>query len=231
MQVEIGVVGQVQHRRSVGRSRIVDPELIIHGHGINHFRSQRTRKILFSVRRNIDQFERLFAGIVGKGAGVPHFFTETDDPPVQRIRAVVDSQRILFAVEREFPVGDPVRITPGDGSGKRIFRYEIIGQFRVPQHDVLESAVFGRNPYVHDNPAVIGDLRCHSVGILQRIERHRLTVDRRVEIGRRVERRLSRLRLFTTGHSAQQRHAQRKNLLHSVIILKVNDRSVIRLLK
>ena len=72
---------------------------------------ERARVTFFVMRADTLERHRVAARHFPRA---PHFFVEADQAAMQMVRAVVDGESIFSAIDREAPIGDPVRIAADD---------------------------------------------------------------------------------------------------------------------
>ena len=150
VQVEIGVVGKVDHRRRVtlggeGQSEDVVFAPFVVGHdrqlaGIAHF----------AVGGHILEFHG--AALL---AGLPHLVLEALGAAVQVIGAVVDRQLVSLAVQAETPARYAVGEAPGTLAEARAVSYVVFG-LAVAQHHVPEPSFAVRHVDRHDAGTDVG---------------------------------------------------------------------------
>jgi hypothetical protein len=100
-QVEIHVVGEVDHRRTVGGRFIVDAQGTVVAPRVAHAAFHCAGKTLVAVRTAQHEFAVLFP---------PLAFREPVGSAMQRVASFVGGQRVRRAVEFEAAAGDAIRI-------------------------------------------------------------------------------------------------------------------------
>jgi hypothetical protein len=113
-QVEVGVVGQIDDGRFVGRGSIIDAELVVLGEGVVDCDLEPSRIALVAVQADVVQAQ---PGTVRVefGRRPPHCFVETHHTAVQVVSIVVACELVRGAVEREPAPGDAVAIPSDEG--------------------------------------------------------------------------------------------------------------------
>ena len=106
VQVEIGVIGQIDRRLFVCARTVNDFPLAV-GKRIRYGYVQHPRIVLLSVLGNGAEHERVAVDL-----RIPYLFIEAFLAAVQMVAAVVAVEPILFAVDREFTLADAVAEPP-----------------------------------------------------------------------------------------------------------------------
>src|SRR5215218_1661440 len=112
-QIPVGMVGQVNVRRLVGRRVIVDADLVVVGQGIGDLDVQIAGIPLFHIRTDSAQLDADFA-LPADLFGGPNLLIEPLFPTVQRVGPVVERQVKLLVVNVEGPASDAVGVTARD---------------------------------------------------------------------------------------------------------------------
>ena len=106
-EVEVSVIGQVEHGGFVGGRAVIDLEFVLVGQRVHDFDRQVAGKVFFSIFAQVGELERLTCA-AGNIFGSPHPLVETT---MQMIVTVILGQRVSDAVKGEGGVRDSVRIT------------------------------------------------------------------------------------------------------------------------
>ena len=159
-QIEIGVVGQVQHRRRVGGRGVIDHQRVA-VEPVVHHHIQRAGKSLVAVRTVQRQPQRLAVRL-----GLPHPVGEAARPAVQGVAAVVGRQSVLAPVEDEACAADAVGVAAG-------YRAEMpavaeIGLQPIEPERHVAGAALDRHHQFGDPRAVLRDGRAKPV-LLRRL--------------------------------------------------------------
>ncbi len=152
VEVEVGVVGQVDHGGGVGGRLQGDPDgLPLHlvadpgAHG--------AREPLVAVRAH--QRQHQLVGVVR--LDVPQSYVEPLGPAVQAVAPVVGAHLDVLAVEREAAAGDAVGVPPDD-SADVVPARQPLRDVRMSEHDVAPLAVAARHGEPVDGRAEGEDL-------------------------------------------------------------------------
>ncbi len=138
-QVEIAVVGQVQHRGFVGDGAVVDFQLVLVVQAVGDFSLQRARETHLAVRRHVGQLHA--DRISGPGFfRLPESLVETLVAAVQGIGLVVLRNLVGLAVQTEFAARQTVAEAT-DGRAE-VNRAVVLIALHVveAQHDVIHLA-------------------------------------------------------------------------------------------
>ena len=164
VQVEVRVIGEVEHRGLVGRCAIGNPKSVA---------------VEYIGYRDLEVSRIAFLSIFGKvgqpeGGGVqlpcvPDDGVKTFLPAMERIGTVILIQRIFLSVELEFRMPDPVAIATDDGAEIGVRLVEIFSDAVIAQDDVGRVAVLVGNDKAYDPGAVIGD-GGRQIAVMQEVE-------------------------------------------------------------
>ena len=113
VEIKICVVGEIDHGRGIGRSKIVYLNRIVVADGIDGHYLQ----IAGITGISVGTFEGENHLVVALGHGVPHLVLESVRAAMKMIGTIVDRQLIKLAVHRNFAVGNSVGETAGSLSG------------------------------------------------------------------------------------------------------------------
>ena len=129
------MIGQIQHRRRIGRAGIIDSQIVPIAPGIRDLAGQGPRIPFIARGAGVteDQAHGLFGLLV---TGAPHFFVKADQSSVKVVGTIVDGQLVGLAIEGECPFGDPVGKTPSDTSKKRTAIF-VVAQAVESQDDIF----------------------------------------------------------------------------------------------
>ncbi len=139
LEVPIGVVGQVDDGRLVGRGLVADLELVRVGQRVNDRDGEVPGEALLLVLTEIAQPD---AGAVLRldGLAGPDNLVEALDPAMEGVRVVVRGQLVFDPVQRESRLADAVPVAADDGPEIGV-RAEIALEIVEPQIDVGQGAV------------------------------------------------------------------------------------------
>jgi len=175
-QVEVTVVGQVEHGRFVGAGLVVDAQFVVVGQAIGDFGGQIARETHLAVGREVGQGYANRILVLGF-PGLPDFLVETFGAAVQGVGFVVLRHLIAFAIDFESTFGQTVA-EAADG------RAEVRGAFLIALHivktqdDIVELAVFVSDFQRLQGRAVGNHGGLHAVAVAQDV-----LFDRRAVIG------------------------------------------------
>src|ERR1700676_52675 len=110
LQVEIGMIGEIEHRMFVGCCRILDSQSAT-AHGISHMSGKCSRKTLIATFAHMSEFET-----IRNFFRFPDDLVEADQSSVQSIIAVVLWNVISVAVELECAMRNAIRVAADDAS-------------------------------------------------------------------------------------------------------------------
>ena len=108
-------------------------------------------------------------------AAVPNLVREAVRAAVQVVRAVVDRERVLLAVQRELAVLDAVREPAGHLAAARAVA-DVVQRVLVAEHDIVQLAVLVRDDDGDDGRADAGQLHIGAGGVLEGIAEDFLSV-------------------------------------------------------
>ena len=177
-QVEVGVVGQVDVGRLVGRGGVVHLQPVAVVERVDHGHRQRAGEAALAVGARAGQPHARRSSSVLTGCRRPDDLVEALEPAVQRVRAVVGVERVGDAVERELRAADAVAVAADDRAevrvGLRVGLARVAGDGVEAERDVgLAPAPVGHDELL-DDAAVGEDRHRHAARVAQRV-----AVDRR----------------------------------------------------
>ena len=164
------MAGRVEHRRGVGRCRVVDLQLVVARQRIGYRDVEVPGISLLAVGRAVGEGERRVSFGRGELLRLPDAAFESAAAAVQVVLSVVDREPVLPAVEREPALADPVSVAAHDRTAVVVRGGDIVSDLLEPPYDVPEHSVGRRNPKGDDPGTVVGDLYRHPVVVAQRIE-------------------------------------------------------------
>ena len=164
-QVEIGVIGQVEDGRLVGRGFVFDEQFVFIVEQVANGSGKVAGVTFLHVFAYPGQFEAQVA-IPFDFAGVPEVFVKTRGAAVQGIWIIVDGEAVFLAFDGEFSPGNAVAIAANNGSEVGVFAL-ITRQLVEAKDDIVRYAVFIRDTESGDDAAVIGDFDGHAVVVLE----------------------------------------------------------------
>ena len=137
-QVEVGVVRQVDRRRPVGGSLVIDAHPVSPGQGVGHSNLQPAGIALLTVGTGVSKpHSRIDAG---GGLTVPEPLVEADVATMDVVGAEVASELVDGAIELESACRDAIGHAPDDTAHVGHVRL-VIGDLVVAQDHVLHGAV------------------------------------------------------------------------------------------
>jgi len=164
-EVEVAVVGQVEHCRFVGAGLVVDAQFVAVGEAVGHLGGEVAGETHFAIRRQVSQGHADRILVLGF-LRLPDLLVEALSAAVQGVGLVVLRHLVAFAVEFEGALGQAIA-EAADG------RAEVRGAFLVTLHiveaedDVVEFAVFVRHLQRLQGRAVGDDRGLHAVAVAQ----------------------------------------------------------------
>ena len=136
VQIKVGMVRKVRHRRLVADCLIGDRNLPVIIQRVRNLRRHIAREILFPVAAYIGKRNTLCAFL----HHIPDHCVKTVRSAVQIVLIVIRFQRIVFSVQMDVCMIDPVRIAP-DHRSKIAGIVLIINGCIVSQHNVIYVSV------------------------------------------------------------------------------------------
>ena len=131
-QVEVGMVGKVHRRWSVGGCAVLDSQRVVFGQGIGNFHGKVAWEVFFAVGAGISK-TNTGSAVLFKGFALPGNSIETAvSAAVEVMFSVVAGQLIVNAVELELAVADAVGKSPGNTP-------EVLVASRFVAGEVVES--------------------------------------------------------------------------------------------
>ena len=186
-EVEVGVVGEVDHRRLVGRRLVVDVQLVPVVEPVEDLDRQRSRVALLAVGGRVRQAHADGAARPHLG-GRPHAAVEAARAAVEAVRRVVDRELERLPVDRERALGDAVAVAADDRAEVRVALVvrlaRVAADVAEAERDVLQAPAAIGDADRLDRAAPGDDRDGHAA-----VVRERVLVDRRA-VGQRAERRL-----------------------------------------
>ena len=172
-EVEIGVIREVDDRRTVGRGLVFGPPDIVLREPVGDRAGEVARIALFAVgaqareayARTVRLHERL---------GLPHHAVESLRSAVQVARTsgqtLVGGEPHGVAVERERGIGDAVAVAADQGPEEAFASGLEVADVVVSRHDVGDRAVAVGNADPHHAAAVVDDLHRGAVAATEPVE-------------------------------------------------------------
>ncbi len=166
-QVEVGVVGHVDDRRSRSRGLVGDVDLVVLGQGVRDIGFHFAREIVVTVGGDA---EKLHMGGVGLDALI-HLVLPAGGAAVEAVAEIVLRKLVFHAVQGDLALVDAVRI-PADGGAeiRLVVLREIVGNLVEAEDDVLHVPLVVRDQDGDDAAAEVGDAHFHAVGIGQGVQ-------------------------------------------------------------
>jgi len=171
VQVEVGVVGQVDDRFAVRGGLVVYGQPVVGQQAVGHLHGDVARKALVPVGQHVAEPDGVFGGF-----GVPNGKMHAFVAAVQRVGAVVGRQRVHRVADAEPPVGDPVSERPDDRPVVRLVGVVVIVRLGEAEDNVHRFPVFVRDFEADDPRAEIRQPNGHLV-VLQGVQRDGLPFD------------------------------------------------------
>ena len=172
VEVEICVVGEVDHRRSVRLCSKGQTELVLLAPVIARHRLYGSGISLLSVLGIVEEFHAAFIL-----TAFPHLVLEAFRTAVEAVRAVVYRKRVFLAVQSELSEGYAVGISSRYLSGTWTVT-EIACRLRIAQNYVSHVSVLVRNDYGHDGRTEIRKFHICAVCVGKCIEINLLSAGR-----------------------------------------------------
>ena len=172
-EIEVGVVGEVDHRKS-GRARLIaDVEGIVLQEAIGHLHLQLAGEALLTICRGVAEYERGGVPLLG----VPDPEVEARGSAVETIGTVIDPQAIGLVIKRKLPLRDPIAVATDDGAEVLLLRPEIVVEAVVPEDDIYRLALAVGNQQLDYFAAIVGHPHLHPSTIGEVIEMGRMTAE------------------------------------------------------
>ena len=166
IQIEIGVIGEVDHGRGIGNGLVVDAEFIGGGDMVGHFDIQITRITGIAVGTEKREFQRS----VINDFGIPET-VGVALAAMQGIRTavVIEFQIVFFSVQHETAIGDAVGEAADQSPEIRAFVSVIFGVLKTEQY-IDRLAVTVGSTQRNERAAPIGDIHFKPGSVGQRVE-------------------------------------------------------------
>ena len=175
-EVPIGVIGQINDGIFIGGRMVIDLQRVVVGQRVDDVDLKRPRVAFLAVGTGQVQPQPGTPARLDR-RHLPDLLVEADFAAVQAVDAVVDRQRVLLAVEREFALGDPIGVAPDEcaeiGAGIFDIALDVV---IAEQHIAHLSLAVGDHNGI-DDAAVAADLDDHPVRVGERVEPDRLAAD------------------------------------------------------
>jgi len=155
-----GVIGEVDHRRLVGGSRVGDLQGAVIGQCVGDVQAAVSRVAFFAV---------------GEGVGKAHFIgselfrceyhaTAAARTAMQVMWPIVGRQVPDLAVKRKHGIANAARKAPDGGAGARLPADGLFDRV-VAEHHIGKPAIAVRHQQLHQAGAVIGEVRHPAVAV------------------------------------------------------------------
>ncbi len=170
-QVEVTVIGEIDHRCAVRRRGKVEDEAIVVVERVRNRCAQRAGVAFLAIHAHILEAHRTLA----IEAPRPVALREAHLAAMQRIGALVGGQTIGHAIKHEARMRDPVAIAPHDDA--EVGMAHKIGRQRIEaQHHVLNVATAIRHLELLNQRAPRQQRDAHAMAILQHDRAHRAAI-------------------------------------------------------
>ena len=136
VQIKVGMVRKVRHRRLIADCLIGDRNLPVIIQGVRDFRRHIAREILFPVAAYIGKRNALCALL----HHIPDHCVKTVRSAVQIVLVVIRFQLVVFSVQMDMCMIDPVRVAP-DHRSEIAGIVLIINRRIVSEHNVIYVSV------------------------------------------------------------------------------------------
>src|SRR5580693_9395424 len=114
-KIEVAVIGKIDGSWFGGFGSVRDFQRIVVRERVGDGHCQRAGEIFLAVGASVGEANGSALQLLERFR-LPHSAIEAYVAAVQRVRSVVGSERIFFAVEREFSFGNAIRETPDDAA-------------------------------------------------------------------------------------------------------------------
>src|SRR5262249_45646029 len=173
-EVEVRVLCEIDDRRLIGRSFVLDAQLVVRCECVGDSCRKRSGIALISIRTGVTEpYAYVFS--VPKWLAAPHDLVESFHAAVQMIRTVVGGKLERSAVDREASRRDTVAVAADNRSEVRRGAQIAIERVKA-EDDVVEMVrAIGRLER-HDDAAVRNRANLDAVRIRQREDFHRSAV-------------------------------------------------------
>ena len=172
-EIEVGVIGEVDHRRSRRARLIADVEGVVLQEAIGHLHLQLAGEALLTIEGDVAEYER---GIVHL-LGIPDTEVEARGPAVETIGTVIDPEAVGLVIKRKLPLRDPIAVATDDGAEVLLLRPEIVVEAVVSEDDVHRLAVPVGDEQLDDLAAIVGHQHLHPGTIGEVIEMGGMTAE------------------------------------------------------
>ena len=166
-EVPVGVVGQVDGRRLIGRRAHLDAQLVVVRERVGRPRIDRARIPGVPFGGTVEQRERGAIHLSGRDGPVGP--VPAPGAAVQVVGRVVGVEVIRDSPEHEARVADPVRDPAADRAEEDVLP-EVAVRIVEPQHDVAEPAVAIGDAQLDQRRAEREDRRRRAVRVDQRVK-------------------------------------------------------------
>ena len=181
-QVEIGVIGQVDHGRFVAGGLVGNAQLVVVIQAVGHAGKKIARITLVAVRAEKAEAD---GGRVGVDRLLlPNVLVKSARAAVQAVGRIVDRELVIFPGQLEFSEGDPVAVTADDRAQVGGLA-QVGGEPVAAEGHVVELSVAVGHDDSHHRRAVIHDADADAVFIGQRVKCDRFAPRRFAERLRR----------------------------------------------
>ena len=172
------MIGEVDQCLFVSGGTVVDAEFVVVSERVGHFHIYIAGESFFSVGRQIMEDDVRIVMC----HNVPYTFMESGGSSVERIRTIVDGQRIFFSVKNKLSVGNAVAVS-SDGRAEAIYRtVDQMFQGVMPLDDVCKTTFLVRGKQRQDGGSVVGDSHFHASLIAEDVKVGVFPVDGGLEI-------------------------------------------------
>jgi hypothetical protein len=163
-QVEVAVVGEVEHRGFVGGGRVVDVQFVVVVQAIGDLGVQVAGEAHFTVLGQIAQLHP--TELVLDRFGFPHPLVETLGAAMQRVGTIVERYLVAFAVEFKGAASQAIAEAPDGRAEKR--RAALVALHVVKPRTTSSSLPCLSGTFQRLQHAAVGDHRgLHAVAVAQ----------------------------------------------------------------
>ena len=168
-EIEVAVVGQVQHCGLVCVSKIIDDQCIVFGQSIGYLYVQVAGIAVFAIGACCGELDDLAVLLIG----FPNAVVESNRATaMEAVGAIIDGQLICVAIESELTLGNAVAVTADEGTEVAALRaiLHVVGNVVMAETYVLHVAVLVGNHNADNTSTEVSETHLHACIVLEDIE-------------------------------------------------------------
>ena len=168
-QVEVAVVGEIEHCGLVGSGLVGNLQCVVVGQGIGNLHVDIAWEAVLTIGAGGGECHVLVVRLLSVPYSIVESYLST---AVQSVAVIVQGKLVRLSVEGELPLGNAVAIASDERTEVATLCsiLDVIADGVMSQTHIIHLAVLARHPDAHDAAAKVGEANLHAVLVLQHVE-------------------------------------------------------------